>query len=218
MKHNLSNEEKIHADLMLDITDSLSSLPMALKGGTALLFGYGLDRFSEDLDFDSNIKLNIVSKIRKILEKNTKNYDLRIVKDSDTVQRLRINYLKDGLERSLKIEISFRSSFEEGDICYKEIDAKKIKTYKIQNLISQKINALINRTKARDLYDVNFLLNQYLADFNQDDRLKLYDYVKNIDNLEGEYKEAFKDDFLLNEELLDSIILNIEEKRYTLQK
>jgi len=28
------------------------SLPMVLKGGTALKLCYGLDRFSEDLDFD----------------------------------------------------------------------------------------------------------------------------------------------------------------------
>jgi predicted nucleotidyltransferase component of viral defense system len=34
---------------------------MYLKGGTSLNLAYGLDRFSEDLDYNSNKKLNIES-------------------------------------------------------------------------------------------------------------------------------------------------------------
>ena len=61
----LTKHETSHADLMRAIARSLRDTPLVLKGGTALLFGYGLDRFSEDLDFDSHQKLNLESRIRR---------------------------------------------------------------------------------------------------------------------------------------------------------
>jgi predicted nucleotidyltransferase component of viral defense system len=49
---NLSPERRLHVEIMRAIARELHDLPMVLKGGTALLLCYGLDRFSEDLDFD----------------------------------------------------------------------------------------------------------------------------------------------------------------------
>jgi predicted nucleotidyltransferase component of viral defense system len=95
--HKLSKEENIHIDLMKQIVDSFYSLPIVLKGGTSLLLNYGLDRFSEDLDFDSNKKLNLISKLTNILDINTESYTYKILKDTDTVQRIRVNYIKDKL-------------------------------------------------------------------------------------------------------------------------
>jgi len=59
----LTNIEKDHYLLMTNIVKILSDTPYVLKGGTALMFGYNLDRFSEDLDFDSTKKLNLETKI-----------------------------------------------------------------------------------------------------------------------------------------------------------
>jgi len=50
---------------MRSITRSLADTPLILKGGTALLFAYGLNRFSEDLDFDSNKHLRLENRIEK---------------------------------------------------------------------------------------------------------------------------------------------------------
>ncbi len=44
---------------MRRIARSLQDTPLILKGGTALLLVHGLDRFSEDLDFDSNKPINL---------------------------------------------------------------------------------------------------------------------------------------------------------------
>ena len=52
---------------------------MVLKGETALLFCYGLDRFSEDLDFDAqNSNLNTLALIERFSKKY--NYDCNVKK------------------------------------------------------------------------------------------------------------------------------------------
>lgn len=51
--------EKAHAKFMKAIVQSMADTPYVLKGGTALMLGYALDRFSEDLDFDSTLKINM---------------------------------------------------------------------------------------------------------------------------------------------------------------
>lgn len=60
----LTERDKNHEKLMVNILRNLSDTPLVLKGGTALYLGYGLNRFSEDLDFDSSKKLNLLNKIK----------------------------------------------------------------------------------------------------------------------------------------------------------
>ena len=116
---------------MTAVASDLASLPLALKGGTALLLCYGLDRFSEDIDLDGRKKLNLQSRLGAVLSRVTTEHDIRIVKDTDTVQRLKIRYKTLLATGNLKIEVSYRTSFEEVDLA--EING--IKTYKIARLI-----------------------------------------------------------------------------------
>ncbi len=53
---SLSEQALNHEKLMRAIVKNLADTPMVLKGGTALYLGYGLNRFSEDLDFDCREK------------------------------------------------------------------------------------------------------------------------------------------------------------------
>jgi predicted nucleotidyltransferase component of viral defense system len=197
--------ESTHIALMQSVAKSFNDLPIVLKGGTALLLCYGLDRFSEDLDFDSNKKLNITNRVADILSRHTEKHTIKISKDTDTVQRLKIHYSKNGLERFLKIETSFRDPFQNEDTVI--IDG--IKTYQIKNLIDQKVNAMIGRTKARDLYDIDFLLRKYRGDFAESTIKKLSETVADINELEGRFYPAFKDDYILNESELDNLIIRI---------
>jgi len=66
----------IHQELMLTICQkiSLKKLPVILKGGTALLLCYGLNRHSEDLDFDSNKK----NDLENIITDSAKKVGLKI--------------------------------------------------------------------------------------------------------------------------------------------
>ena len=61
-----------------------------LKGGTALLLYYGLDRFSEDVDLDSiSGNMNILNKLKTIGQNK---WNMIIKKDTETVFRVMVDY------------------------------------------------------------------------------------------------------------------------------
>jgi predicted nucleotidyltransferase component of viral defense system len=101
----LTSIEKDHYLFMTNIVISLADTPYVLKGGTALMFGYDLDRFSEDLDFDSTKKLNLETKIYESLPHGFKITQITKPKDTNTVQRYKVSYTTPNGTRRLKIEI-----------------------------------------------------------------------------------------------------------------
>ncbi|TXH56088.1 MAG: nucleotidyl transferase AbiEii/AbiGii toxin family protein [Bacteroidia bacterium] len=204
---NFTPQEKAHIEIMQAVVKDFSDLPIVLKGGTALLLCYGLDRFSEDLDFDANKKLNLSSRIQKVLSRKTQDHTINIAKNTDTVQRLKIHYIHEKVSRLLKVEVSFRDTIQDNEI----VEIKGIKTYKVSRLIEQKINALLNRTKARDLYDVNFLIKNFSSHFSNKAIEQLNIAVANMNHLEARFKPAFADDDLVDEDELVNILLSIEK-------
>ena len=53
LMNELTPGQKLHCKVMESCLRHIQAeKPLILKGGTALMFGYGLNRFSEDLDFD----------------------------------------------------------------------------------------------------------------------------------------------------------------------
>jgi predicted nucleotidyltransferase component of viral defense system len=55
----LSEREKAHVRIMRAICEVIGAgnKPLVLKGGTALMLCYQIDRFSEDLGFDLSLEL-----------------------------------------------------------------------------------------------------------------------------------------------------------------
>ncbi|MBQ69776.1 hypothetical protein CL689_07045 [Candidatus Saccharibacteria bacterium] len=104
-----ANYENSHIDLMRSILTQLRETPLVLKGGTALMLCYDLDRFSEDLDFDAPKKLNLESKIKSSIPSNLDLVQILVLKNTDTVTRYRVRYRAHDVERSLKIEVSYRT-------------------------------------------------------------------------------------------------------------
>lgn len=199
--------EQSHVRIMQAIAKDLSDLPMVLKGGTALLLCYGLDRFSEDLDFDAPKKFNVAGRVEKVLSRLTSEHAVRTVKDTETVQRLKIQYRTEDVSRLLKIETSFRNQPDTDSVVVHE----GIKTYKVSELIAQKLRALEGRTKARDLYDVAFLHRQYPHEFTSQSRAVLSALVKDINALESRFQLAFEDDSILRAEQLPELLLQLQE-------
>lgn len=152
-------------------TDSL-----VFKGGTFLKHAYGLDRFSEDLDFtELNQAENVLKSIRNAAE-NLSNYGIEaeideVEENSDSLScRLRYSGpLYDGSERSrgsIEIDVSKREDvvlepewtrlfFE-----YPEIRVVNALGLQKKELLAEKLRALSMREKARDLYDCWYLINQ----------------------------------------------------------
>lgn len=166
-----------------------------LKGGTALFLYYGLDRYSEDLDFDC-LTNNMDFTKRLIKHKDFKNWDISIKKNTDTVFRAMINYQANSSlgEYPLKIEVSSRNSIflKNKNLEYKNING--VNVYDIKELIKMKANAFTNRDKIRDLYDISFLLENYSNSFTSETLFNIHDKLSysNKDDLELLLMDEFK--------------------------
>lgn len=135
--NTLTPEQKIHQKVMRFVIDGLQNVPLTLKGGTALLFCYGLNRHSEDLDFDSPVKLNLKSKVTQALKKSGISItNFKIVKDTTTTTRHKLIYENNGTVGSLKIEIKNNNMQATNTI-----KVNGINTYSINDLFDMKMQA-----------------------------------------------------------------------------
>lgn len=172
------------------------TLPMVLKGGTALKLCYGLDRFSEELHFDSIKPLNLEHAIADIFTQLGKSQakfrhpKITLTKKTDTVRRYRVTY---GDSINLKIETSLRSTPDDEDI----IELKGILTYKVSVLIKQKLGALLGRTTARDLHDVVFLYEHFYEDFGDTQKATIIDLYTAQDSVLERFSPAYSEDSIL---------------------
>lgn len=180
--NNFTDEERDHIALMQMVTQKIQEQkPYVLKGGTALMLAYGLDRFSEDLDFDvysdfkGSHKANLSSVLKNIKENNFKVSNISIRKDTDTVNRYRLNYQNSlNNEASLKIEISYRTPLDRENAIFKNgiyvLPIEKIAGFKINSVLDMNNDS---RTKARDLYDANFIIKTIQMPY-QMSKLQIY--------------------------------------------
>ena len=147
----LNDKEIIHYNLMDAITKKIyqNNISLALKGGTALLFGYNLDRMSLYLDFDANKHINLESVIKESFlsfygENKLNLININLKKDTDDVKRYIIDY-KNSYNNDifkLKIEMSFRKKFDNNETNI--INSKRI--FKLPFLFDFKKAAFENRT------------------------------------------------------------------------
>lgn len=188
---------------------------LVLKGGTALLLGYRLNRFSEDMDFDAKRQIDLKKSIQMAAAKcGIKIEDINLKKDTETTKRYMVHY---GAERAggdypLKIECSFRqaASMDEKNVVM--IDGMRI--YHIEKLAEQKIFAFLNREKARDIYDVHFLLTKYPEAFSSATLQQLRDGIKErgVDALLKVYEDDASTDHILRRSDPIEIVLDIEQR------
>lgn len=188
---------KKHGETISDFLHYLNkrSNDYVLKGGTALMMCYGLDRFSEDIDLDCAHSKAIADIAKDFCE--DKGFNLRIAKDTDTVKRYMIDYggEKDGEIKKLKVEVSYRRK----SISEKECtNINGISVYTLDTIGTMKANAYSSRDKLRDLYDITFIGNNYWD--------KLSEATKNIIKSCIEYKGIEQFDYLVSQqedELID---------------
>lgn len=150
-----------HKKVMDDFLQKLNAenSDYILKDGSSLMECYNLDRFSEDIDFDSRNKTYIKKFIHEFCWEN--DYTYRVAKDTDTVKRYLIHYAED--RKPLKIEISYRKKEYEPEE-YTTING--IKVYTIEQIAIFKEQAYMGRDKIRDLYDIVFICNNYWEDLS----------------------------------------------------
>jgi len=151
-----AEEQQLRRQLIKDFLDFLNSCSdlLVLKGGTALMMCYGLDRFSEDIDLDmlSSDKTVMQNILQKYCSKT--GYTFRTAKQTNTTERYILHY---DATQTLKIEVSHRKVARKKNI--KQING--IQVYDIDTLCILKKGAYDNRMRIRDLYDLVFICNNY---------------------------------------------------------
>lgn len=140
------------------------------KGGTALRFIYHSARFSEDLDFSTNqadvpgIEDCILEVLAKFEKENIK-ASLQEAKTTTGGYLSAIDFVLFDTKIPIQFEISFREKDNRGELV--EITSDFIPPYSVvvlveEQLIQGKIRALLARKKARDFYDLYFILRKQL--------------------------------------------------------
>jgi len=148
---------------------------LVFKGGTALQKVYGLNRFSEDLDFTKNGEIDISLLLEKMLV-GLRHYGIECELKKEKQQ----------FEFSTRYKIKAKGPLYSGDISsvfirfevserektilepamrnifppYYDIPNFSLAAMKPAEILAEKVRALFTRDKARDIYDLWFLLNK----------------------------------------------------------
>jgi predicted nucleotidyltransferase component of viral defense system len=146
---------------------------LVFKGGTALMICQNLDRFSEDLDFTATTK-NDAEKIITHIQKFLQEQDIETeVEHVETTPISKSFYLRfkgptyNGTRqttRKIEIDISFREDVKQETEPtrilhpYKDTPTFYIQCMSLEEILAEKIRAILTRQKARDVYDTEYLI------------------------------------------------------------
>jgi predicted nucleotidyltransferase component of viral defense system len=148
------------------------SSALAFKGGTCLRKAYGLDRFSEDLDFsvvdDKADPRNELEKGRGQLERS--GIDARITEWSERkgIYLARLTYEgplyagETATRGNMEVEIHMEHPLEQPEwrsvaTGYADAGVYAVQCMRVGEILAEKFRTLAQRRKPRDLYDVWFL-------------------------------------------------------------
>lgn len=161
--------------ILKNIYDSVLKDKLVFKGGTALHKLYLHKRISIDLDFTeikpveiNNLKAVIEDKEinSKIKEINKTNNSIKIVLSYISVLDYKNNIIIDISKREKPILNLITQKLESP--YFPEID---VLTFQLEELIAEKIRAIIQRNKPRDYLDIYYILNK--KDFNLKTAIKI---------------------------------------------
>lgn len=173
----LQSHQKARIELIESILQCFGD-NFVLKGGTALSLYYGLNRYSEDLDFDAKSNnMNVINRLKT--HKDFKSWHFNIKKDTNMTFRVMLDYgaLSPLGQYPLKIEVSTRNKIllQQNHLQYKNIDG--VNVYSIDELILMKVSAFSGRDKIRDFYDLGFLLEKYPQSFSKESLKAIYQKI-----------------------------------------
>jgi hypothetical protein len=148
---------------------------LVFKGGTALQKAYGLNRFSGDLDFISKKEEDledIAYGIKNDLDKFGLENELKINR-MENVSEVIVYSMKgplyDGTPRSMavqRVEVSLREKvilkegIHEVVPVYPDLQPYLLTMMNPEEILSEKVRAIMTRNKARDVYDLWFLIKK----------------------------------------------------------
>ena len=169
------------------------------KGGTALRIIYQSPRFSEDLDFSTNLRdIKVLEQAILLTLQETERegivVSLKEAKETSGGYLAIISFETDEEPVVIQLEISLRQGDKKGEVV--TIANDFIPPYTIvslgrEQLVEEKIRALLTRQKPRDFYDLYYILRSGLLSLDQKKLLAQVREVLRLTkiNFEGELKQ-----------------------------
>ena len=233
---NFRDRRQLEKDYLLNLMLKIISINkiserLVFKGGTALNYFYGLDRFSEDLDFtyvrhedetESGAIGAIDRGVAEIINDYDANYVVRkrkagIIERDATGSMTSIRseiFIEGPLFRSnpnshkIKLDISMRDDLiaapkraDKFISKYKDIGGMLVYVMGMDEILSEKLSSILERNKARDLYDVYFLLKYKKVEYDKEflaEKLKKrgisFDKKALIGNIRGMKASTWKEE------------------------
>lgn len=159
----LKNKEHIEKSWMQDrLLYYLSKKQddLVFKGGTALYKFYSMPRFSKDLDFSTKKKVN-EALLKPFCESNKIRLSYKTIKGSH-LYKLRFRGVLTQ-SNTIRVDINVTKSIYSVDqktfiSHYPDVPPFVVNVLSLDEILAEKIHAIFNRTKARDLYDLFFIL------------------------------------------------------------
>ncbi len=196
---NLGEAEKDYfQNILLFIIYQFHDVGIIFKGGTALKKCYGLNRFSEDLDFTCIKKFNIQS-LKKGMNRFRIDFEIKM-KSYERSQKIMLKIkgpLYMGNPQSvcgIALDLSFREKIilppklKTIGRFLEELPAFDVIVMQEKEILAEKIRAMLSRNAARDLYDIWFLLNKdvELEPKLLNEKFKYYNRVWNLKDFESQ--------------------------------
>jgi predicted nucleotidyltransferase component of viral defense system len=173
------------------VLNALYDEQLVFKGGTYLWFFYGLQRFSEDLDFTvlSGINSGISEKVSKSLSLLGVANEARIESDDKSSFSFKIMahgplYSSQNSRCVVYVEISKRENVLNETVPVKldlpeyQLPVRILMGMNLDEVAAEKVRAIMSRNKARDAYDLYYLIKEKKVKFNRELADKKLDYIK----------------------------------------
>jgi len=151
---------------------------LVFKGGTSLQKTYGLNRFSEDLDFTLKNNLEIESVLKTVIT-SMRIFGCEASKKKKKDDKIGYNYLfkikgplYNGAEQShtyIRLDISKRENvilpikINTITPIYEDLPPYTVPVMDTAEIMAEKIRAILTRNNARDIYDLWFLIQKKIS-------------------------------------------------------
>ena len=138
------------------------------KGGTCLRLVFGSGRFSEDLDFSSDLKPDeIDSHVATTINELSHEFSNISVKSIDSLagisRKIQVQTQLTPFPTTIKLDFSDRDQILDPEISTPKTDypfsiLTPIPHLSLKEILAEKVRAIMSRDKGRDLYDLYYLL------------------------------------------------------------
>ncbi len=194
---------------------------LVFKGGTYLWFFHGLPRFSEDLDFTtiSKVSSDIVAKVSKRLSLLGVANEARIESDDEKSFSFKIMahgplYSSQNSRCVVYVEISKRENVLKETVPVKldlleyQLPVRILMGMSLEEVAAEKVRAIISRNKARDVYDLYYLIKEKRIKFDKELIDKKLKYVGKSFSL-AYFRAALNEKSKIFEKELASLIFRV---------